>query len=143
MPSDMKTRLLTGAVLMLVVACAAPLPPRPPPQTSAFGVQVAAEHSGSIITLEREQTLLVRLATNVSQNREWSLVDFVPGVLTGPAAPVFERDPRGSNFDGTSGAAVWHFKPAAAGTVTLKFEYRHPRTLAPAIQTVNYTITVR
>ena len=141
MSSGMKKWVGTGAVALLVVACAAPQ--RPQIDVNPFGVHVGAEHSGSGITLEREQKLVVRLATITSQNREWALVDFAPGVLTGSTAPVFERESLASNFNDASGVAVWHFKPAAAGTVTLKFDYRHPRTLDPAARTVSYTVTVR
>jgi hypothetical protein len=136
---DVKTCLWAGALLLS--ACAAPQ--RPGPEVNAFGVHVAVEHSGTAITLERGQVLVVRLAASVNQNREWSLVDFVPGVLSVPAAPVFERDPLAANSGDASGAAVWRFLPAVAGTVMLKFDYRHPRTLAPASLTVNYTVTVR
>jgi hypothetical protein len=111
-----KTCLWAGALLLS--ACAAPQ--RPQPEVNAFGVQVAAEHSGTAIKLERGQVLVVRLA-----------------------APAFERDPQAANSGDASGAAVWRFLPAAAGTVMLKFDYRHPRTLAPASLTVNYTVTVR
>ena len=141
MSSGMKKWLAVGAAVLLLAACAAPQ--RPQPEVDAFGVHVAVAHSGSAITLERGQALVVRLATNVNQNREWSLVDFVPGVLTGPAAPAFERESIASSSGDASGAMVWHFKPAAAGTVTLKFDYRHPRTLDPATLSVSYTVTVR
>jgi predicted secreted protein len=141
MSSGMKSAPMACALLVLLAGCAAPQ--RTQPLIDAFGVHAAAEHSGSSITLERAQTLEVRLATNVSQNEEWSLVDFVPGVLTASTTPAFEREARTSNVNDASGAAVWRFKPAAAGTVTLKFDYRHPRTLAPASRTVNYTVTVR
>ena len=130
-----------SALVVLLGACAAPQ--RPPLEVNAFGVHVAAEHSGSAITLEPGQALVVHLATNVSQNQEWSLVDFKPGVLTGPSAPVFEREARSSNLTEASGDAVWRFMPTAAGTVTLKFDYRHPRSIEPASRTVNYTVTVR
>ena len=141
MSSGMKNWAGAGAAVLLLVACAAPQ--RPQLDVNPFGVQVRAEHSGSGITLEREQELVVRLASSVNENQEWSLVDFVPGVLTGPSAPAFEREPRSSSFNDASGAAVWRFKPAAAGTVTLKFDYRHPRSLEPASRTVNYIVTVR
>ncbi|MEO8060206.1 MAG: protease inhibitor I42 family protein [Burkholderiales bacterium] len=137
----MKKCLWSGAAAALLVSCAAPQ--RPPFDVNAFGVYVAAEHSGSAITLEPGQVLVVRLVSDVNQIREWTLLDFVPGVLVGPTAPVFERPPPAANLDVTLGAAVWRFKPAAAGTVTLKFEYRHPRSLEPATQTVNYAVTVR
>lgn len=137
----MKRWAAFGATVLLLAGCAAPQ--RPQPNISLLGVQVGAEHSGSGITLQREQELVVRLATSVSQNQEWVLVEFAPGVLTGSTVPVFERESLSSNFNDASGAAAWHFKPAAAGTVTLRFDYRHPRTLDPASQTVSYTVTVR
>lgn len=141
MSIGMKKWALFGAAVLLVAACAAPQ--RPQPEINPFGVHVAAEHSGSSITLERDQALVVRLSVSVRENQEWSLVDFAPGVLSAPAAPVFERDQRAATFNEASGAAVWRFKPAAAGSVTLKFDYRHPRTLDPAARTVNYNVTVR
>lgn len=141
MPSAMKRWLGIGALAFLLTACAAPQ--RPQPELDAFGVHVTDEHSGSAVTLDPGQALVVRLATQVNQNREWSLVDFVPGVLTGPAAPAFERDLLAAQTGDASGSSVWHFKPGVAGTVTLKFDYRHPRSLDPATRTVSYTVIVR
>lgn len=134
-----------GAAVLLLAACSAPPPQqtRPEPRVDAFGVHVSAEHSGGSVTLEREQYLVVRLSTAVSQNREWELVDFVPGVLTGSAVPAFQRDPRAAASGDASGHAVWNFKPGSVGTVTLKFDYRNPRTRDPASRTVSYTVTVR
>jgi hypothetical protein len=130
-----------AVTLLLFSACAAP--PRAQPEVDAFGVHVAAEHSGSSVTLEREQALVVRLNTLVSDNAEWSLVDFSPGVLAAPAAPRFQRGLRASNVNEASGAVAWRFLPAVAGTVVLKFDYRRPRSLEPALQSVSYTVTVR
>ena len=141
MSSGMKNRVVISAAALMLAACAAPQ--RPQLDVNPFGVQLRAEHSGSGITLEREQELVVRLVSNVNENLEWSLVAFAPGVLAGSTMPVFERESLSSNFNDASGAAVWRFKPAAAGTVTLKFDYRHPRTLDPAARTVSYTVTVR
>jgi predicted secreted protein len=130
--------------LLLAACAAAPSAPRvEPPRVDRFGVHVSDEHSGGSVTLEREQELVVRLATVVSQNREWELVDFVPGVLTGPAVPAFERDPQAGHSGDASGNAVWHFKPGAAGTVTLKFDYRNPHSRELASRTASYTVTVR
>jgi predicted secreted protein len=138
----MKHWALAAAAVSLVAACAAPPQPQPRPQVNAFGVHVAAEHSGSSITLERDRALEVRLGMSVTENREWELVDFAPGVLSGAAAPHFEREQSAANYNEAAGAAVWHFKAAAAGTVMLKFEYRNPRTITPASRTVNYTVVV-
>lgn len=141
MTSEMKTWVGIGAVVLLLAACAAPQRPRP--EVDAFGVHVAEEHSGSAITLDTGQVLVVRLATRINQNREWSLVDFASGVLTGLAAPAFERDLLAAHTGDASGNTVWRFKPGMAGTVTLKFDYRQPRTLEPPTRTVSYTVTVR
>ena len=141
MSMGMKQWSVVGAAFMLLAACAAP--PRPEPAVDRYGVNVAAEHSGSSITLEPGQELVVRLSTIASSTSEWSLVDFKPGVLTGRTAPKFEREVEVSNPIQAVGNEVWRFRPAAAGTVTLKFDYRPMRTLDPATQTVNYTVTVR
>lgn len=141
MSSGVKKWSVVGAALMLLAACATPPPPQP--EIDRYGVNVAAEHSGSKITLEPGQELVVRLTTIASPTSEWSLVDFKPGVLTGASAPKFEREIEASNPIQAVGNEVWRFRPAAAGTVTLKFDYRRMRTLDPATQTVTYTVTVR
>ena len=141
MSSEMKRWSVVGAALVLLAACATP--PRPAPVVDRYGVNVAAEHSGSSITLEPGQELVVRLTTIASPTSEWSLVDFQPGVLEGQTAPKFEREIEASNPVQAVGFEVWRFRPAAAGTVTLKFDYRRMRTLDPATQTVTYTVTVR
>jgi len=134
-----------GAAVSLLAACSvAPSAPQvEPPRVDRFGVHVSNEHSGGNVTLEREQNLEVSLSTVLSQNREWELVGFVPGVLTGSTVPTFERDPQAAHSGDASGNAVWHFKAAAAGTVTLKFDYRNPRTREPVSRTVSYTVIVR
>ncbi|MEO8804525.1 MAG: protease inhibitor I42 family protein [Burkholderiaceae bacterium] len=133
-----------GAAVLLLAACsAAPPSQRPEPRVDAFGVHVSDEHSGGSVTLEREQKLVVSLPTVLSQNREWELVGFVPGVLTGSTVPAFERDPIAAHSGDASGNSVWHFKPGNAGTVTLTFDYRNPRTREPVSRTVSYTVTVR
>ena len=141
MSSGLKKWACAGATLVLIAGCAAP--ERPRPEVNRYGVNVAVEHSGSAITLERDQELVVRLASLVSSGSEWALVDFAPGVLTGQAAPKFERELRVNNVNDAAGFEVWRFKPAAAGTVTLKFDYRRAYRLDAASQSVSYTVTVR
>jgi predicted secreted protein len=141
MSIGMKQWSVAGAALMLLAACETP--PRPEPVVDRYGVNVAAEHSGSSITLASGQELVVRLTTIASPTSEWSLVDFKPGVLAGKTAPEFEREIEARNPIQAVGNEVWRFRPAAAGTVTLKFHYRPMRTLDPATQTVTYTVTVR
>lgn len=141
MSSAMKQWSVIGAAALLLAACAAPT--RPEPRIDRYGVNVAVEHSGSSITLEPGQELVVRLTTIASPTSEWSLVDFKPGVLEGKTSPEFVRENEARNPIQAVGFEVWRFRPAAAGTVTLKFDYRSMRTLDPATQTVTYTVMVR
>ena len=105
-------------------------------------VTVAAEQAGAEIELGLEQELVVRLATGATSGQAWSLVDLAPGVLSA-TGPKFERDLRSASVDEASGHSIWRLRPSATGAVTLRFEYRRPRNVAPAAQVVTYTVTVR
>ena len=139
--------LLTAGVLC-VGACGSGPKVKPvvvPTVVAAPGqprVTVTNEQAGAGVELGREQELVVRLANGVVFAREWSLVDLAPGVL-GAAGPTFERDLRSITSGEASGTSIWRFRPLAAGTVTLRFEYRRPRNVEPATEVVTYAVTVR
>ena len=136
-----------AALALLAAACAMPekpVPVAPLPVVQSPGkrlVSVSAAQSGAQVTLDKAQVLVVRLPLGVAAGVEWSLVDLKPGVLSVQGAK-FERELRSSNDEESSGAMVWHFVPAASGTVTLNFDLRRPRRLDPAVRTVSYIVTV-
>ena len=139
---------LLALLATLVAACAAGDKVKPvvvQPVVTAPGqkvVTVTAGQNGAVIELGLEQELVVRLATNVTSGREWSLVDLAPGVL-GVNGPVFERDLRTANPGEAAGTSVWRLRPMAAGAVTLRFEYRRPRKVEPVAEVVTYAVTIR
>ena len=146
-------RGLVGVALLallatLVAACAAGDKVKPvvvQPVVTAPGqkaVTVTAGQTGAVVELGLEQELVVRLATEVTSGREWSLVDLAPGVL-GVNGPVFERDLRTATVGEAAGTSVWRLRPMAAGAVTLRFEYRRPRKVEPVAEVVTYAVTIR
>jgi hypothetical protein len=139
-----------AALLLLAFASACSTPDKPAPAVARKTVEspgkkavaVSDEQAGGLVTLEREQELVVSLPLAGPDRREWRLVDLRPGVLAAPSSK-FERAPRNVNSGEAAGATVWRFKPEAAGSVSLRFELRRPRSLEPAVQTVTYDVTVK
>lgn len=139
---------LTLAAAALLAACSTPELPKaapPPPPVAHPGarlVTVSDANAGASVTLDAAQELVVSLPSGVGADLEWSLVDLKPGVLT-LSSSKFERARRDMSVQEGDGSIVWHFKPQTAGTVTLTFDLRRPRSLLPAVQTVVYTVTVQ
>jgi len=161
MISSMRMYIGTAVVLGLLGGCsmfglrpsaeskpgaAAASAPAPRPvliqNTGGRSITVGDDKSGASIELEPAQELVVRLPLLATTGREWSLVDLAPGVLS-VQSTSFERASRDTNIFEAAGSSVWHFKPVAAGTVTLRFDLRRPRSLDPAVQTVTYAVTVK
>lgn len=151
----LRTAIALSAAVALSAGCSifadrsGPPPPKAEIRAMAFrAVTVSDADSGAPIALAASQPLSVRLATTVVGGLEWSLVEQQPaGVLAvvpapGGAASVFERALRGTDID-AAGDVVWRFRPLAAGTTSLRFELRRPRTLDPAERVVTYIVTVR
>lgn len=103
---------------------------------------VGLDQAGARIELGLDQQLQVRLLTRVSLAPEWTLVGHAPGVVDAQG-PKFEPDPQSSVSGEVEGDMVWRIRPTAAGTVTLRFEYRRPRNTAPAVQAVTFDVVVR
>lgn len=103
---------------------------------------VTEVQAGADIELGLEQELVVRLATSGKGDREWSLVDLAPGVLTA-TGPRFQRDLVGTTAGDAAGQSIWRLRPSATGSVNVRFEYRRPRSTEPATAVVTYAVTVR
>lgn len=119
-----------------------PPPPQPVVQGSGHVLTVTDANAGAAVTLDSTQALMVRLPVGTTSGLEWSLVDLKPGVVSA-VGPKFERALRNTNSEEAAGDSVWRVKPESAGTITLSFELRRPRTLLPAAQTVRYDVTVK
>ena len=100
------------------------------------------EQAGARVELGLGQQLQVRLLTKAALAPEWALVGLVPGVVE-VQGPKFEPDARSNVSGEVEGDTVWLIRPMAAGTVTLRFEYRRPRNTAPAVQVVTFDVVVR
>ena len=142
------TKHILALVGVALAACSTPEKPQAPPPVPAVAspgqrlVTVSDANAGAAVTLESAQELVVRLPTAGAGALEWSLVDLKPGVLAVQSSK-FERALRNTNTEEAAGATVWHFRPQAAGVVTLKFELRRPHTLQLPMQTVAYDVTVK
>lgn len=139
---------LWAVALVMLVGCAAGDKPKPAvtlPLVKAVGQQsltVTEAQAGAEVELGREQELIVRLTTSGTAGREWSLVDLAPGVLVA-TGPKFQRALVSSTDDDASGQSIWRLRPSAAGSVSLRFEYRRPRNTEAATAVVTYAVTVR
>ena len=153
MGSTVGGRSLVGVSMLvllasLVAGCAGGAKTRPvvvQPLVSAPGkklVTVTLAQAGAGVELGLDQDLVVRLATGLVHGQEWALIDLAPDVLVA-AGPVFRRDLRNVDAGEHTGTSEWRLHPLKAGSVTLRFEYRRPRNVAPASEVVTYAVTVR
>jgi predicted secreted protein len=139
---------LWAMALVMLAGCAAGDKLKPvatQPLIKAVGQQsltVTEAQAGAGIELGREQELIVRLTTVGTSGREWSLVDLAPGVLVA-TGPKFQRALIGTTDDDSSGQSIWRLRPSAAGSVSLRFEYRRPRNTEAAAAVVTYAVTVQ
>ena len=139
---------LWAMALVMLAGCAAGDKLKPvatQPLIKAVGQQsltVTEVQAGAGIELGREQELIVRLTTVGTSGREWSLVDLAPGVLVA-TGPKFQRALIGTTDDDSSGQSIWRLRPSAAGSVSLRFEYRRPRNTEAAAAVLTYVVTVR
>ena len=139
---------LWAMALVMLAGCAAGDKLKPvatQPLIKAVGQQsltVTEVQAGAGIELGREQELIVRLTTVGTSGREWSLVDLAPGVLVA-TGPKFQRALIGTTDDDSSGQSIWRLRPSAAGSVSLRFEYRRPRNTEAAAAVVTYAVTVQ
>ena len=143
-----RATLVTLVTLVMLAGCASGDKPKPvmtQPLVKAVGQQsltVTEAQAGAEIELGREQELIVRLSTGGTSGREWSLVDLAPGVLVA-TGPKFQRALLGTTDDDSSGQLIWRLRPSAAGSASLRFEYRRPRNTEAAAAVVTYVVTVR
>ena len=149
MSAMLSVRHRVWAVLLVVFAgCASGDKPKPVAVQAVVkaagqrSLSVTEAQAGARIELGLEQELVVRLATSGKGDREWSLVDLAPGVLT-VTGPKFQRALFGTADDDAAGQSIWRLRPAAAGSVNVRFEYRRPRNTEAASASVTYAVTVR
>ena len=105
-------------------------------------VLVGLDQAGARVELGLDQQLQVRLLTRVAAAPEWALIGPVPATVS-VQGPRFEPDVRGNVSGEVEGDTVWQVRPAAAGSVQLRFEYRRPRSTAPATQVVTYDVVIK
>jgi predicted secreted protein len=133
--------------LALFAGCAstgADAPKAVPPVASAGAkvVNVSEANAGAVITLERDQLLIVSLLMDVSAGVDWSLVDMTSSLLTVQSLR-FDRTFRDSFLGDLGGQMVWTLKPTAPGDVTLNFDLRKPHSLMPAVRSISFQVHVK
>ena len=132
---------VVAATAAIIVGCATPEERERRIDTGGHVVKLTLGSAPSV-ELRQDQELQVRLATKGTTGHVWSLVEMAPGVLAQQGASAFERESLVSNVGQAAGFEVFRFKPVAAGATTLKFEFRRPRDLDPAIL-ASFTVSVK
>jgi predicted secreted protein len=134
--------LAVAATAMIAAGCATPEERERRIDTGGHVVRLTLG-SAPGVEMRQDQELQVRLATKGTSGHVWSLVEMAPGVLAQQGPSAFERESLVSNVGQAAGFEVFRFKPVAAGATSLKFEFRRPRDLDPAIQLASFTVSVK
>jgi inhibitor of cysteine peptidase len=109
--------------------------------TAASPTTITAADAGHPITLRIGEELVLNLECNPSTGYDWFLTDAKNPVLSSLGKPAYVQ---GRSTPGAGGIESWNFRASAAGTQTLKLEYRRPweKNTSPA-KTAIFQVTVR
>jgi len=99
-------------------------------------IVVTLEPPGKELELEKNQLLVVRLASNATTGFHWSLADSTGGILQLQGDPDYVPDSAGPQMVGTAGIELWRFKAARDGNQSLVFAYRRATESSPSDETI-------
>ncbi len=100
--------------------------------------------NGRAITVNAGEDIQVILNGNPTTGYTWTGTVSDQAVLQQQGDPIYAQENTDPSIVGSGGTFTFTFKAAAAGQVTLKFDYSRPfETGVAPIQTCSMTITVK
>ncbi len=107
-------------------------------------VALAEADSGANITAPIGKEIVLTLSTTPGTGYSWMLVDSAAPVLRLLEGAAVTRDSAASTKVGAPAAATWKFRAGAAGTGTIRLEYRRPwERDVPAARLYQVSVEVR
>ncbi len=100
--------------------------------------------NGKAVAVKAGEDVQVILDGNPTTGYTWTATVSDPAVLQQQGDPVYAQGNTDPSIVGAGGTFTFTFKAAAAGEVTLKFDYARPfETGVAPIQTYSMTVTVK
>jgi inhibitor of cysteine peptidase len=108
-------------------------------------VAAGIAQDGQQVELNQGQVLVVTLASNPTTGYSWAVAAVDPALLAQAGDPVYNApDEQKTPLVGAGGSETLRFTASAAGTTTLRLEYRRPwEKDQPAAQTYTLQVVVR
>jgi inhibitor of cysteine peptidase len=126
---------LMGILMCMVLTAAALSACNPGAQT------LTESDDGKTVTLNKGETLVVKLDGNPTTGYGWQLADFDQSVLKSAGDPDYKSD---SLMTGSGGRYTYKFTAQDSGEVVLKFSYLRPwETDTPPYKTFTVTVDVK
>jgi inhibitor of cysteine peptidase len=123
--------LILGAAMMAAISGCSP-------QTAPT---LGAEDNGREITLQKGQTLTIKLEANPTTGYSWEFVGSEEAVLRQVGEPEFEAN---SDLLGAPGVQTLRFEAVEAGQTELRLVYRRPwETDVEPVETFTVQVTVQ
>jgi inhibitor of cysteine peptidase len=141
-----RRRAIAGVVLILLLAGTAMTTAGCGSQADANGgpVRLTEADNGRAVTVKAGEDIQVVLKGNPTTGYSWTSTMSDQAVLQQQGDPVYAQGNTNPSIVGAGGTFTFTFKAAAAGQVTLKFDYARPFDTGVApIQTCSLTITVK
>jgi inhibitor of cysteine peptidase len=140
---------IVGLALLLLAGCASAIPIREEPAAvatqSGGTVTISEANSGSDVSIEAGQKLIVSLQSNPSTGYSWFVSQVDSGLLRQTSGrSVRKKSKTPKQMVGAPGREVFTFSAEAAGITPLEMEYRRPweKNVAPA-RTFSVQVIVR
>ena len=128
-------------LILLLSACAVPVPPPSNSTVPASPKKLSEQDNGGTVTLEVGQQLDISLVANPTTGYQWEIAEGDSAVLKQVGEPVYTTD---STAPGSGGTMTFHFVAATPGQTTLKLIYH--RTFekdTPPLKTFEITAVVK
>lgn len=107
-------------------------------------VSLDEKANGSEASVSTDQTLSIRLESNITTGYSWEVSGFDEGVLELQGEPEYVTSEGSQGRTGAGGVQVFRFKPIASGKTHLKLVYHRPweEDVEP-VETFDLDVTVK